>query len=296
MDTTLLLIGGSNVDYIATSKDKLIKKVSNIGTVSISFGGVMRNIAENLARLGNKVDFITAIGNDTNGIAMKSNLNSLGINVISPDSSYPTGSYVAINDSNHDMVDAICDNRIIKDLNLEFIKKNAELIESHEYIILDSNLEETTIDYLFEAFKNKKFIVEAISPTKVIKYKKHLDEIFLIKCNIHEARMLMGIDLVEKDLVSGLLARGVKNVVVSHGAKDIYFGQDVRKVDLVKVEEVFKFENTTGCGDALTSGVIDYFFRGHTLKESVSFGNELSRLTLMSKGATSIEVEKYAHN
>ena len=82
MDKTLLLIGGSNIDYIATSKDKLIKKVSNIGTVSISFGGVMRNIAENLARLGNKIDFLTAIGDDANGKAMKDDLESLGINVI----------------------------------------------------------------------------------------------------------------------------------------------------------------------------------------------------------------------
>ena len=126
MDKTFLLIGGSNIDYIATSKDKLIKKVSNIGTVSISFGGVMRNIAENLARLGNKIDFLTAIGDDANGKAMRDDLESLGINVISPKSIYPSGSYVAINDSNHDMVEGICDNRIIKDINIDFINKMRE--------------------------------------------------------------------------------------------------------------------------------------------------------------------------
>ena len=120
MDKTLLLIGGSNIDYIATSKEKLQRRVSNIGEVSVSFGGVMRNIAENLTRLGNKVDFITAIGEDANGKAMKNQLIELGVNVITPKSEYPTGSYVAINDSNHDMVDGICDNRIIKDLNSTF--------------------------------------------------------------------------------------------------------------------------------------------------------------------------------
>ena len=122
MDKTLLLIGGSNIDYIATSKEKLQRRVSNIGEVSVSFGGVMRNIAENLTRLGNKVDFITAIGEDANGKAMKNQLIELGVNVITPKSEYPTGSYVAINDSNHDMVDGICDNRIIKDLNSTFLE------------------------------------------------------------------------------------------------------------------------------------------------------------------------------
>ena len=104
MDKTYLLIGGSNVDYIATSRDKLQKRVSNIGEVSISFGGVMRNIAENLARLGNKIDFITAIGEDANGKEMRNELIKLGINVITPKTDYPSGSYVAINDANHDMV------------------------------------------------------------------------------------------------------------------------------------------------------------------------------------------------
>ena len=52
----MLLFGGSNIDYIGTSDEKLIDGVSNIGSVSISFGGVMRNIAENLARLGNHID------------------------------------------------------------------------------------------------------------------------------------------------------------------------------------------------------------------------------------------------
>lgn len=295
MDKTYLLIGGSNVDYIATSRDKLQKRVSNIGEVSISFGGVMRNIAENLARLGNKIDFITAIGEDANGKEMRNELIKLGINVITPKTDYPSGSYVAINDANHDMVDGICDNRIIRDLNTEFLKSQHDLIASHEYVIMDANISEEAINYLFNTYPSKKFIVEAISPSKVLKFKNYLDKLFLIKCNIHEARMLMGIDLMEKDLVSGLLARGVKNVVVSHGAHDVYFGENYRRVDLVKVNEVKEFENTTGCGDALTSGVIDYFLRGKKLKEAVAFGNELSRLTLMSKGATSKEIEKYRH-
>ena len=106
----------------------------------------------------------------------------------------------------------------------------------------------------------------------------------------------MGIDLVDKDLVSGLLARGCQNVVVSHGSKDIYFGTNVRyKIDLVHVEEVKSIENTTGCGDALTSGVIDYYLSGKKLKEAVAFGYELSKLTLMSKGATSKEISKFAN-
>ena len=74
MSTPLLLIGGSNIDYIGISQNKLISNVSNIGTISISFGGVMRNICENLARLNNNITFITAIGKDTLGQELKKQL------------------------------------------------------------------------------------------------------------------------------------------------------------------------------------------------------------------------------
>lgn len=296
MKNSLLLIGGSNIDFIAKSDNKIIKRTSNIGSVSITDGGVMRNIAENLARLGNEIDFITAIGNDPLGISLKNKLLNLGIKVYSPETTLSTGSYVAILDEKHDLMESVCDNKINDSITIEFLKSHEDLISSHEYIGLDTNLNQDIIDYLFKTFPNKKYIVDGISPIKVLKIKDYLNHIFLIKCNIKEARALMGIDLVEKDLVSGLLARGAQNVVVSHGSKDIYFGTNFRyKIDLVHVEEIKDIENTTGCGDALTSGVIDYYLSGKKLKDAVAFGYELSRVTLMSKGATSEEISKYAN-
>lgn len=296
MDKTLLLIGGSNIDYIATSDNKIIPSVSNIGEVSISFGGVMRNICENLARLGNKIDFITAIGNDANGKALKNQLIEMGVNVYSPISDFPSGSYVAINDSNHDMINAICDNRIISTLDINYLKSLDELIKKHEYILIDSNVDKTSIDYLFETYPDKKFIVEAISPSKVLKFKDHLNNIFLIKCNIHEAKSLISDELDAKELTISLLNKGIKNVVLSNGSKNIYYGENKDKIGVFKVEEIKEFANTTGCGDALTSGVSDHYIRGYSLLESIAFGNELSKITLMSKGATSKDIEKFRHN
>ena len=120
MSTPLLLIGGSNIDYIGISQNKLISNVSNIGTISISFGGVMRNICENLARLNNNITFITAIGKDTLGQELKKQLIDLKVKIYSPDTHLPSGSYLAINDNNHDLYSAICDNRIITQINTDF--------------------------------------------------------------------------------------------------------------------------------------------------------------------------------
>ena len=60
------IIGGANIDIIGRSDHSLIPFDSNIGKVVQSYGGVGRNIAENAARLGVKVHFVSIFGNDYN--------------------------------------------------------------------------------------------------------------------------------------------------------------------------------------------------------------------------------------
>ena len=295
MNESLLIIGGSNIDYIATSKDKIQDGVSNIGTISISSGGVARNICENLARLGSKIDFITTIGNDLYGENIKKDLINLSVNVIYPKVNLPTSSYLAINDNNHDLALSICDNRIIGELNSKFLNNYYKFILEHEYIILDANLNEDAIKYIFSNFSDKKIIVDAISPTKVLKFKNYLDKIYLLKCNKFEAKAIINDYKNERDLISKILELGVKNIVVSFGASDIYYGNN-SEIGFIKNDLIKDFANTSGCGDALTSGIIDQYIRDNkSLKDSIIFGNILSKVTLMTSSATSKEISKYRH-
>lgn len=292
----IVLIGGSNVDYIGTSVEKLIPNVSNVGEVSISFGGVMRNICENLLRLNNKITFVSAIGNDDLGNKMLKELKDLNCNVITPITSLPTGTYLAINNNNHDLNVAICDNRIIKELNMDFFKSIEKEIKEYEFIALDANLSKEAIDYLFKTFSDKKFLIESISPHKVIKFKNHLKDIYLIKCNLFEARALCDDDsLNAKDACSILLNKGIKKVVVSAASDNIYYGED-NNVNCFKINKVDSFVNTTGCGDALFSGIVDRIIANDTLYNALTLGHKLSLLTLQSEKATTKEVSIYKHD
>lgn len=285
-----LIIGGSNIDYIATSFFRLQKRASNSGRVNICYGGVARNTCENLARLGNKCYLLTAIGSDNEGKKMKKELEDLNVNIFSPESKLPSSTYIAINNSENDLEIGICDNRIMDRLDKDFIELHHDLIDKFEFIIIDSNISQEVIDYLFDRFKNKKFLCEAISPEKVKRFKNHLSEIYLLKCNIHEAQSLIDINLVEKDLVGALFAKGIKNVVVSNKSNNIYYGNNAKDIGLVRVEEVKNFINSNGCGDALFSGIIDMFTNEHTLKQSIEFGNKMASITLMSEKSVSPEI------
>ena len=65
-------IGGSNIDILVAPKNKLISKDSNSADISISPGGVVRNISENLSLLKSKCHLISAFGNDEFGNFIKS--------------------------------------------------------------------------------------------------------------------------------------------------------------------------------------------------------------------------------
>ena len=62
----VIVIGGANVDIKGRASGTFVATTSNPGEVTVSVGGVGRNIAENLARLGIEVSLLTVLGNDSN--------------------------------------------------------------------------------------------------------------------------------------------------------------------------------------------------------------------------------------
>lgn len=292
----VLLIGGSAIDYIATSDRPLEYKVSNSGKLDIAYGGVTRNVAHNLAKLGNKVTVVTALGKGNFANLLKEYYKELGVNVIDAPTKYPTSTYVAINDSNHDMEVAIFDNRAVKDITPNFLKKIHKIIDQYDYIFIDGNDSKETIEYIAKKYSHKKIFCDPIAPEFIYKFLGVLDKLYLMKCNIYEARALVNQQKLQKEeLIKAIFKKGLKNVVVSNARNDVYYGLDKKRINHYKVTQFKKIANTTGCGDALMSGIIDYLLLGKSFKDAISFGNKLANLTLMSYHANSDQLAKFAH-
>ena len=295
MSNSILLIGGANIDYIATSQYKLLMHSSNIGEIEISYGGVMRNVVENLSRLGNKCVFITAIGDDILGNKLKDYMGALGVDLKLPKTDKPTSSYLCVNDCDHDMFVGLNDMRIMEDLSPEFICEHKKIIDEYDSVILDSNLSKESLKCIFNECGDKKFYCEAISASKVIKFLPYLDKIYLLKCNINEAKSLLSSEENAAELTLKILKTGVKKCVITQGKDDIYYGEN-GQVHFLKVDAVDNITgNTTGCGDAMFAGIIDKLMIGKTLKEAIEFGEELSKLTLETKKANNEDVSKLAY-
>jgi len=110
------VIGGSNMDIQGFPNNPLVMHDSNPGMVDISMGGVGRNIAENLSRLGVNTKLISAIGNDLYGNTILSKCKNLNIDVndcfVSDE--YSTSIYISI--LNHSTEGKSLASNIAKDL------------------------------------------------------------------------------------------------------------------------------------------------------------------------------------
>ena len=60
----VLVIGAAGTDIIGRAAASLHSGTSNPGQVRMCYGGVARNVAENLVRLGTETLLITAVGDD----------------------------------------------------------------------------------------------------------------------------------------------------------------------------------------------------------------------------------------
>ena len=77
----LLVIGAASIDTKGRADQSIQTGTSTPGAIRISLGGVARNIAENLARLGEEVILLSAVGDDDAGRQILAEATQCGIDV-----------------------------------------------------------------------------------------------------------------------------------------------------------------------------------------------------------------------
>ncbi len=94
----IVCIGGAAVDRKYRALDPLRPGTSNPVTSERSFGGVARNVAENIARLGAHASLVTILGDDENGQAVLEHLKRLHMETrhVTISGEHATAEYVAV--------------------------------------------------------------------------------------------------------------------------------------------------------------------------------------------------------
>ena len=127
----VLVIGASGLDVIAHLSGSFQAGSSNPAKVRTSYGGVARNVAENLARLGQDVILITAMGEDQNGTQVLAHTEDSGVDIsqVIRTDVYPTGFYMGVLDQRGARQFAFDDMRIMDELNVAYLTYHEDLFE-----------------------------------------------------------------------------------------------------------------------------------------------------------------------
>jgi pseudouridine kinase len=284
-----VVIGGANVDVKARSSAAVTPGTSNPGSTYSSAGGVGRNIAENLARLGTRTSLLASIGTDAFGEQLLGQTSAAGVlvdNVLR--SKAPTGTYTAVLDHDGELVVAVSDMKAVEELDPAYVLSSKDLIASASFLVLDGNLRLDVVTTALDLAQSASIpvLIDPVSDVKAQALAAALLQqrpIFVITPNRSELAALTSLP-TRTDAV--LHNAGVTNVWVSLGERgSLLFSanEPSAAVTLFDISDTAaRVVDVTGAGDAMVGGLVHALLDGRSLEAGIHFAHAAAALNIES--------------
>ena len=275
---TIVAIGGANVDRKLHITDQVQLATSNPVTATESVGGVARNIAENLGRLGSKVKLLTTVGQDQDAeMIERASSAFIELDLVEKLETQQTGSYTAVLDKEGELVIALANMEIYNALTPSVIQKNEATLLNASNIIIDLNCPRETVIYVKQLAYDRgiPLTIVPVSSPKMNRMPDDLSGVTYFICNRDEMETYLRVKLTDEasyfEAVRMLLEKGAENVVLTLGNEGVIAGgkDDLRHYPAYQVEHIV---DVTGAGDAFVSACLHAIMQEETFSDAVEFG------------------------
>jgi pseudouridine kinase len=291
-ERAVLVIGAAGLDMIGTLETSLQRVGSNPASIRVSFGGVARNIAENLARLGQPVKLVTAVGSDQLGKQLLDHSAACGVDVsaCSISDQYATSSYLAVYDDEGAVQMALDDMRVLTTLTPVYLRQLKALIANASMVFVDANLQPASLKTVFQIARRAKVPVCADTTSVVLaeRLEPYLEEIYMLTANSAEASVInkntpeVTGRFTALQAVRQLVNRGVEIAFIPLAQFGVCYATSETSGHVPAIRT--KVIDPTGAGDALTATIIFGLLNDIPIDETVRLGVTAASLILRFPG------------
>lgn len=283
----VVCVGGANVDRKFRSLEPFQLHTSNPVQSSYSVGGVARNIAENLGRLGYNPSLITAAGKDADWEIIERASSLIQLDTVLHIPSASTGTYTAVLNAEGDMTVAFADMEVYDYILPPLLSTHDKKLKQASCIIADLNCPKEGLYYLLQ--KAQSFHVPlafvTVSIPKMKRLPKDLSGLTWLMTNVEESASYLGMTIETnkqwEDAVTYWLERGVSYVTVTWGEHGVMVGS-AEGIELYETATIPDVQDVTGAGDAFAAAVIYSWLEGKTLRGAIQTGLQSASLCIQS--------------
>ena len=291
---TIAIFGASNVDVMGFPINPLIFGDANVGTSVTAPGGVGRNIAENLTRLEMKVELVSVFGDDPLSEYLIKSCKKLGLSIKHSLrlENKATASFLAVMDHQNDLAVGISAMDIYENIPLKIFQRAFDTIPPTDYLVLETNFQTEILEFIASKKENSKLIMDTVSGKKAIRAIPILGDLYMLKTNLIEAKMICDIPIekivLPELLIETLLNKGVQNVFITMGKDGVIYGNKNGIEHQNPIPSSVK--NTVGAGDSFVSGIIYADALGLPMAEIARYGMAAAAINVKYNGAVSPEM------
>lgn len=280
----VVVVGGMNIDTLARISSETVPGSSNPGVTTTGHGGVGRNVAENLARLGSPVRMVGVVGDDDGGRALLAHLDLLDVDLsgVRRSDACATGTYTAVLDHTGDLFIGVADMAATDSLRPEHV--TAPMLRGAGWLVLDGNLPPDTVAHCL-ALADELDLPVVLDPVGVAKAARlgKLAALHTFTPNRAELGAWAGTDDLEAARAKAH-AQGVEVVWLREGmAGSTLHTGDGRTIRLqLPPADVV---DVTGAGDSMLAAYVHRLRAGDPVVQAGWFATAAAWLTVSAQGA-----------
>lgn len=265
----------------------------NVGSVRFVHGGVGRNVAENIARLGVPVSLLSSRDGGASGAEICHRLDQAGVDTsfLAVMDECGMGIWLAIMDEQGELAGSISQMPDLRGISESIERRGLLFIKKSSHVALELDLNETITKRVLEMAKAEKRPVYGLPGNLevILKAPDVLAGLECFVCNHIEAGRISGNqfdDTEPGEVLSKIPAftkdLGLKSAVITLGPNGCVFWDAINGDAGIQPAIKVNVVDTCGAGDAFFSGALTGLAQGASLGQSVLLGTRAAACTVQS--------------